>query len=231
MPGQSNTIQTNRIDFIDNGVVSKSLYLSGGVLSIDGTAIDTGTLNSLTDAHIFVGNASDVPTDVAMSGEATLANTGAVTLGNAAVIGKVLTGYVSGAGTVAATDTILQAINKLNGNAAAISTVANAAAPALLSLNTQTDSYTLVLGDAGKLIIMDKGSANDLTVPLNASVAFSVGTQIAVQQLGAGTTTIVATGGVTLQAQPGLDISAQYGVASLIKVATDTWIVCGSLAA
>lgn len=38
---------------------------------------------------------------------------------NAAVIGKVLTGYSSGAGTVAATDTILQAINKLNGNTAA----------------------------------------------------------------------------------------------------------------
>lgn len=39
-----------------------------------------------------------------------------VTLDNAAVIGKVLTGYVSGAGTVADTDTILQAIQKLNGN-------------------------------------------------------------------------------------------------------------------
>lgn len=35
------------------------------------------------------------------------------------VTGKLLTGYVSGAGTVAATDTILQAFNKLNGNATA----------------------------------------------------------------------------------------------------------------
>lgn len=31
-----------------------------------------------------------------------------------------ITGFVSAAGTVAATDTILQAINKLNGNTAAI---------------------------------------------------------------------------------------------------------------
>ncbi len=38
------------------------------------------------------------------------------TLVNAAVIAKVLTGYVSGAGIVAATDTILEAIQKLNGN-------------------------------------------------------------------------------------------------------------------
>ena len=38
------------------------------------------------------------------------------TLTNAPVIAKVLTGYTSGAGTVAATDSILQAIQKLNGN-------------------------------------------------------------------------------------------------------------------
>lgn len=39
---------------------------------------------------------------------------------DAAVTGKLLTGYSSGAGTVAATDTILQAIQKLNGNIGAI---------------------------------------------------------------------------------------------------------------
>lgn len=38
------------------------------------------------------------------------------TLLNSAVIAKVLTGYSSGAGTVASTDNILQAIQKLNGN-------------------------------------------------------------------------------------------------------------------
>jgi len=38
------------------------------------------------------------------------------TVSNATVISKVLTGYVSGAGTVQPTDSILQAIQKLNGN-------------------------------------------------------------------------------------------------------------------
>lgn len=53
----------------------------------------------------------------ALSGEATSTATGgATTLTNSAVIGKVITGFTSGAGTVAATDTILQAIQKLNGN-------------------------------------------------------------------------------------------------------------------
>jgi len=50
-----------------------------------------------------------------LTGEATSVGN-ATTLTNSAVIGKVLTGYVSGAGTVAATDSILQAIQKLNGN-------------------------------------------------------------------------------------------------------------------
>jgi len=58
--------------------------------------------------------ASQMP---ALTGEATTsAGAVAVTLTNSAVIAKVLTGYTSGAGTVAATDTILQAIQKLNGN-------------------------------------------------------------------------------------------------------------------
>lgn len=41
---------------------------------------------------------------------------GATVVSNTAVIGKILTGYVSGAGTITATDNILQAIQKLNGN-------------------------------------------------------------------------------------------------------------------
>lgn len=43
-----------------------------------------------------------------------------VTLDNAAVIAKVLTGYTSGTGTITSSDSILSAIQKLNGNIAAI---------------------------------------------------------------------------------------------------------------
>lgn len=38
--------------------------------------------NALTNTHIFVGNISNVATDVAMSNDATMANTGAITLKN-----------------------------------------------------------------------------------------------------------------------------------------------------
>ncbi|MDP3468581.1 MAG: tail fiber domain-containing protein, partial [Daejeonella sp.] len=67
----------------------------------------TGTAAGLT--------AGTVTTNANLTGEVT--STGnATTVTNAAVIGKLLTGYISGAGTVAATDNILQAIQKLNGN-------------------------------------------------------------------------------------------------------------------
>lgn len=44
-------------------------------------AIDFSKLHSLTDAHILVGSGANVATDVAVSGDLTLANTGAFTLG------------------------------------------------------------------------------------------------------------------------------------------------------
>ena len=55
-----------------------------------------------------------------LSGEVTSVGN-VTTLSDAAVLASIITGYVSGAGTVAATDTILQAIQKLNGNTVALS--------------------------------------------------------------------------------------------------------------
>ncbi len=49
------------------------------------TITNTGSTASLTDSHIFVGNVSNVATDVAMSGDITIANTGATTIANLAV--------------------------------------------------------------------------------------------------------------------------------------------------
>lgn len=82
-------------------------------------AIAFSKLASLTDGNILVGSALNVPTSVAMSGEASIINSGAVTLANSAVIGKVLTGFTSGAGTISAADSILSAIEKLDGNISA----------------------------------------------------------------------------------------------------------------
>ena len=71
------------------------------------------------------------------------------------------------------------------------------------TINTQTDSYTLVLTDAGKIVEMNKATANNLTVPPNSSVAFPIGTQIDLAQYGAGQTTLVQGSGVTVRSSGG----------------------------
>lgn len=100
------------------------------------------------------------------------------------------------------------------------------------TLNAQTASYTLVLGDAGKTITMSVAGANNLTVPLNSSVAFAIGTMINVIQIGAGQTTLVATGGVTINSKSAnLKLSGQYSGVSLYKRDTNTWVAVGDLSA
>jgi len=96
-------------------------------------------------------------------------------------------------------------------------------------LNAQTASYTLVLTDVAKVVTMTVASANNLTVPPNASVAFPTGTQVLIYQGGAGQTTIVAGAGVTVRTQTGLKLSGQYAVAGLLKLATNEWVAFGNL--
>jgi hypothetical protein len=101
----------------------------------------------------------------------------------------------------------------------------------LIVTNRQTASYTLVLGDADKLVEMNVASANNLTVPLNSSVAFSTGTQILLAQYGAGQTTIVATSGVTIRSNGAkLKLNAQYSGATLVKIAENEWYLFGDIA-
>ena len=100
------------------------------------------------------------------------------------------------------------------------------------AINAQTgSSYTLVLGDASKLVTMSNGSGNTLTVPPNSSVAFPVGTKIDIASLGNGQTTVAQGAGVTINTSSTLLLRAQYSGATCIKTATNTWLLVGDLAA
>jgi len=97
--------------------------------------------------------------------------------------------------------------------------------------NAQTGtSYTLVLTDVAKVISLTNAAAITLTVPTNASVAFPVGTQILLYQGGAGQVTISSSATIRSQGTK-LKINGQYGVAGLLKIATDEWVAFGNLAA
>jgi len=102
-----------------------------------------------------------------------------------------------------------------------------------LQLNSQTSNYTLVLSDAGKLIQMKiTTTANNLTIPVNTSVNFPIGTQILVVQLGTGQTSLVPDTGVTLRSKDSnRKLSARYCGVTLIKRGTNDWYAIGDLSA
>ena len=89
-------------------------------------------------------------------------------------------------------------------------------------------SRTLALIDAGKYINCTAGTAVTITIPLNATAAFPIWTEIDVWQDGAGVVSFVGAVGVTIHSV-GLSLAAQYRAATLKKVGTDTWHIIGAL--
>ena len=89
-------------------------------------------------------------------------------------------------------------------------------------LNNQTASYTGVLTDAGKTIMMNVATANTFTIPASGSIAYELGTVLRISNKGAGTTTVQPNGGVTLN---GGNISlTQYQSCEVQLIATDIWV-------
>jgi hypothetical protein len=101
-----------------------------------------------------------------------------------------------------------------------------------LAINAQTGTtYTFVLADAGKFVSSSNGSAQTFTVPPNSSVAYAVGTQIIVQNIGSANCTLAQGSGVTINSKDSnKEIDGQFAAATLIKTATDVWSLIGALA-
>lgn len=102
-----------------------------------------------------------------------------------------------------------------------------------LQTNAQTASYTLVLSDAFKLVEISNTSANTVTIPTNASVAYPTGTQINILQANTGQTTISGTAGVTVNSTGATTASPKlrerWSSATAIKRDTDSWVIVGDI--
>jgi hypothetical protein len=224
-------------------------------------AIDFSKLAALTSGNILVGSASNVVTSVAVSGDVTIAANGNVQIASGAIVnadisasaaielsklatstaGNIIVYNASGVPTAVAESGDIS-IDSSGVTAIATGVIVNADVSATaaidlgkladVSTSAQTASYTLVLADKNKIVEMNVGSGNTLTVPTNANVAYPVGSQIMVLQTGAGQTTIAGqTVGVTVNGTPGLKLRTQWAMATLVKRATDTWVVVGDLSA
>jgi hypothetical protein len=98
-------------------------------------------------------------------------------------------------------------------------------------VSTKTGSYTLALSDAGAFIEINNSSATTITVPLESSVNFLIGTVIIVTRSGTGAMSVVGNSGVQINATPGVNLRAQWSSATLIKRSSDSWILTGDLIA
>ena len=219
-------------------VTSVAQSFTGGLISVAGSPVTSSGTLALTVA----GTSGGIPYFSTASTWATSAALAA----NALVVG-------GGAGAAPSTITtgtgVVTALGVNTGSSGAIVTQGGA----IISATTINDSagtgysigyrqmpqnnqaaalsYTLVLADDGKHIYLTGGTTNTLTVPTNASVAFTIGTVITVVNNNSGICTISGpTSGLQL-ANGALATTrslATKGMATMVKVGTDLWYVSGA---
>jgi hypothetical protein len=164
---------------IANGAVGSSQLASG--LTLGGTT--TGTFSGNVTGNV-TGNATTATSFTgSLLGDVT-GTQGATAISAATVTGKALTGYVSGAGTLSASDTILTALNKLNGNDALKASLASPTFTGTVSFPAgSTSAAPLRLATGMNLTAAVFGSiefdgtnlylTNNSTTPTRKTIAFT----------------------------------------------------------
>lgn len=143
---------------------------------------DTSPTLTLTNAHIFVGNVSNVATDVAVSGDLTLANTGAFSIGAGKVTNTMLAGSIA--------DTNLLTISTAG-------KVSDSALPSSMATKTFTGITTFpgstsidASGNAliGQVLTITGSTSITAQVSMNGTTTLGAGTQRAFEAIMTGTT-------------------------------------------
>lgn len=246
-----NTAYSNRITSA-SGDAPLSLSINSNVLSgsmPQASSSKNGWLSS-TDWAFFNGKQNEIATgttaqylrgDLSLATFPTLGTIASQDASSVAITGGTLTGVTATGTFHGEADTVTTINGKISaGTNVSISGSGTTVSPYLISstatgssstqsINTVTDSYTLVLSDAEKLIVANKATAMNVTVPPNSSVAYSTGTRIDVLGYGAGAVTIVAGSGVTIRSPLTLVLNGQYAKVQLQKIGTDEWSLEGRL--
>ena len=214
----------------DNSISLATVAVAAGALSI--------TSGNITDTRVLVTTnipeSGDISSVTAGNGLSGGGSSGAVTL----AIDTAITVDLNTAQTLT-NKTISAANNTLTGVATETGTQTltnkTLTSPKVnLGINAQTGTtYTTVLDDNGKLVTLSNASAITLTIPPNSSVAYPVGAQLNLAQLGAGQVTFAGGSGVTI-VSTGASVSApnlraQYSTATAVQTSTDNWLVMGDI--
>jgi len=230
------TLTTMNATTFDTNVAAAGLTLSGTTLSADGTDADIDINITAKGTGQVIIDDLQLTTELAVEDGGTGAGTftdhgillgsgtGAITATAAPTDGQLLIGSTGNDPSIA---TLTEGTNIDITNAAGSITVESTKS----EINAQTGTtYTLVIGDRGKVITCSNASAITLTVPPNSSVAFATGTMIGLIMEGAGQLSVAAGSGVTIDSEGSkLKLDGQYSSAVLIKKGTDLWNLSGQI--
>ena len=191
--------------------------------NISATNLNTGTVSAsgaVTAASVVGGVITGTSTSV--SGTTTAAS----------VVGGVITGtLVSVSGNVTGgnllTGGLISAGGNITGNTAGFA-IGYRDIPQVAFTANATTATT----DAGKHYYSTQSTSYILTIANNASQGFQTGAAISIVNQGTGNITVAQGSGVTLylggNATSGNRIVSTFGMATLIKVATDIWFINGT---
>lgn len=94
-------------------------------------------------------------------------------------------------------------------------------------VNHTTTTYTLALQDANEFMVCNSATNFTITIPLNSTAAFAVGTEVAFMQRSTGSVTIVGASGVSLFTSQTAQTAKQSAVIAIKKIDTDAWVCVG----
>ena len=147
-----------------------------------------------------------------------------------AAIGTTVQAYDADIPTVSASQAEMEAGTEANLRSMSPLRVAQAISALAIGIpqNSQNAGYTLVLTDNGKHINM--ATAGAFTIPANSSVAFPIGAAITFYNPSAACTIAITTDTLRFSGAgtTGTRTIAQYGLATILKVASTTWVISGT---
>lgn len=208
----SSTVLTRADDF------NTALEIAGGDLVF----IENGTLYNST-SWVVENEVNTVGTDDILWAQ--FSGAGTVTAGtNISVTGLQV--------SVVSDPTFSGVVTASSGVAFSDGTQTKVGVPSITTISQKTDSYTLAnLNERDTIIEISKSTATTLTIPADGTVNYPVGTTLDIIQTGSGQVTIAGVIGVTVNATPGLKLRTQWSSATLLKRASNTWLVFGDLSA
>lgn len=212
------SVQDTLVSGTNIKTINSNSVLGSGNILVQDTLVSGTNIKTINSTSVL--GSGDISVQATITGAATTITTSDLTASRAVVS--------NASGKVAVSSVTSTELGYVSGVTSAIQTQIDTKTNKLITANRQTASYTLVAGDADKLVEMNVASANNLTVPAST---FSAGTQILLAQYGAGQTTIVAGSGMTIRSNGGkLKLSAQYSGATLVFISGTEAYLFGDIA-